>query len=52
MSKTLCKVKKSKKSNKQSFFEFPDATHVCRKCSRIANSKKKLCKPQKLSFDV
>ena len=51
MSKALCKSKKTRKDAKRySLAQVPDATHVCRKCGRFANSKKKLCKAKKLAL--
>lgn len=51
MSKTLCKLKSKKKkaSRKRLFILGEDSTHICRKCGRYADSKKKLCKPEKLT---
>ena len=50
MPKSLCKLKKSRKVNtKDTFVLYPNATHVCSKCGRVADSKKKLCKPVKLA---
>lgn len=48
MPKTLCKSKKSRKSGKATLDLVPHATHMCRKCGRVAKSKKKLCKPSKI----
>ena len=47
--KTLCKLLKSKKKRKKaSFTLFTDGSYICSKCQRISNSRKKLCKPNKL----
>tara|TARA_B100000676_G_C18092015_1_gene860939 strand:+ start:8097 stop:8267 length:171 start_codon:yes stop_codon:yes gene_type:complete len=55
MSNTLCKSKKKKnrkKRNAQSGkVTLKDATHVCRKCGRISDSKKKLCKAIKIRIE-
>jgi len=49
MSKTLCKSKKLRKATKKDCAEIPGhATHICRRCDRLADCKKKLCKPKKL----
>ena len=49
MSKTLCELKKTLKRDFESFLSLVDKpTHACRKCGRLANSKKLLCKPVKL----
>ena len=49
MTKTLCELKKELKNDPKSFAIYvKDATHVCKKCGRAANDKKRLCKPVKL----
>jgi len=51
MSKTLCKLgkKSTKHSKNEEVWDFADEmAHVCRKCLRMANKKKKLCKPKKM----
>lgn len=49
MAKTLCEMKKLLKNDFDLFAQYVhDPTHVCRKCGRVANEKRKLCKPQKL----
>ncbi|GEM_PF-3126056 len=49
MSKVYCKSKKFKKrSKKASFMASLNATHECRKCGRLAECKKRLCKAMKL----
>jgi hypothetical protein len=42
----LCKTKG--KSGGKMTTSSPGATHVCRKCNRVAGSKKKLCKAVKI----
>ena len=50
MAKSLCELKKTLKSDFNSFIALVnDPTHVCKKCGRVANSKKLLCKPVKLN---
>ena len=52
MSKSLCKTKKSPKSGKSdSSPTGPDSAYICRKCDRLANKKKKLCKPVKSTLE-
>lgn len=49
MSKSLCELKKTLKQDFGTYISLVDnPTHVCRKCGRVANSKKLLCKPVKL----
>ena len=49
MGKSLCELKKSLKQDFGTFVSLVnDPTHVCRKCGRVANSKKLVCKPVKL----
>lgn len=49
MAKSYCKSKKFKKvSKKSSFMASLNATHECRKCGRVAECKKRLCKAMKL----
>jgi hypothetical protein len=50
MSKTLCKLAKSPKASDREGLDgdlVHDGRLVCRKCGRMANKKKRLCKPQK-----
>lgn len=50
MSKTLCKSKRTKKIDKRTWNRTVEgATHICRKCGRLADAKKRLCKALKLS---
>ena len=49
MSKELCKLKKSLKSDAKSFMKLVNQpTHVCTKCGCAANEKKLLCSPTKI----
>ncbi len=49
MSKKLCKSKKSRTTNEKNLaLGILMETHTCRKCGRVADSKKLLCKPRKL----
>lgn len=50
---TLCKhKKKSKRCKRRNACELAEvATHQCRKCSRYACCKKRLCKPSKIRLD-
>lgn len=49
MSKTLCELKKTLKTDFDAFVQLVNnPTHVCHKCGRTANSKKLVCKPIKL----
>jgi hypothetical protein len=49
MSKPLCELKKSLKGELKIYIELvKDATHVCKKCGRVANDKDLLCKPVKM----
>lgn len=49
--KTMCEYKKEKLqknlSDVKEIVKMP--THICLKCGRVANDKKYLCKPDKLS---
>ena len=46
MGKHLCDLKKSLKTELALFASLVDGpTHICRKCGRVANNKKWLCKP-------
>lgn len=53
MGKTKSMCKWSRSDINKSFDEFSKTvaspTHACGKCGRVANSKKALCKPLKLS---
>lgn len=49
MAKSLCELKKTLKTDFGTFVSLVNnPTHVCKKCGRVANSKKLLCKPTKL----
>jgi len=49
MTKPLCELKKSLKGDLHAYMKLVRVpTHVCRKCGRVANCKKLLCKPLKL----
>ena len=49
MSKTLCELKKRLKADISEYVQLVDQpTHVCKKCGRVANEKKLLCKPLKI----
>ncbi|MEO8497620.1 MAG: hypothetical protein ABI614_21345 [Planctomycetota bacterium] len=49
MSKPLCELKKSLKGDLAAYILLVrDPSHVCRKCGRVANDKRLLCKPVKL----
>jgi hypothetical protein len=49
MSKPLCELKKSLKADLKSYISLiREPTHVCKKCGRVANNKRLLCKPIKL----
>jgi hypothetical protein len=49
MSKQLCDLKKSLKRDLSKYILLVrDATHVCKKCGRVANDKKLLCDPVKM----
>ncbi len=49
MPKKLCDLKKLLKTDYDAFLQFiQDPTHVCKSCGRVANEKRRLCKPQKL----
>jgi hypothetical protein len=46
MAKELCKLKKGLKSEPDSYMLLVNQpTHICQKCGRAANSKKRLCEP-------
>jgi len=50
MAKTLCDLKKLLKTDFEAYQQHVrHATHVCRKCGRVANDKQRLCKAQRLS---
>ncbi|MCA9172905.1 MAG: hypothetical protein KDB14_00250 [Planctomycetales bacterium] len=50
MSKTLCKLKKSKRPSRElTLIQCAEPTHICSKCGRVADSKKKLCKAKRLA---
>lgn len=47
--KTLCDLKKRLKDDLQMYVQLVNQpTHVCKKCGRVANDKKLLCKPLKI----
>jgi len=49
MSKELCKLKKSIKTDIESYMKLVNQpTHICTKCGRAANNKKLLCSPTKI----
>ena len=50
MSKELCKLQKSLLTKKiEQYMKLVDQpTHVCRKCGRVANDKRLLCKPVRI----
>lgn len=49
MAKTLCEMKRLIKGDFDEFLEFVrDPTHACRKCGRVSNCRKRLCKPVKI----
>ena len=49
MAKKLCDLKKLLKSDMKAFANHVvDATHLCKKCGRVANCKKVLCEPSRL----
>ena len=51
MGKSLCDLKKNLKKDFASYVALVNApTHICKKCGRVANSKKLLCKPTKLAI--
>lgn len=50
MAKELCKLKKSLKGEPETYMLLVNQpTHLCRKCGRVANSKKQLCDPLRLT---
>lgn len=50
MAKTLCEMKKLLKNDFELFAKYVrDPTHVCKKCGRVSNDKRKLCKARKLA---
>lgn len=49
MTKTLCELKKLVKNDLKRYAALVNQpTHVCTNCGRAANSKKLLCKPEKI----
>jgi hypothetical protein len=49
MAKTLCEMKQLLKADFNAYKQLVvDASHICTKCGRTANDKKRLCKPEKL----
>lgn len=49
MTKKLCDLKKLRKKDPDRYFKLVDEpAYGCRRCGRVANSKKRLCKPEKL----
>ena len=50
MAKPLCELKKSRKGDSKIYKKLVhEPSHVCRKCGRVANRKRVLCKPLKLA---
>ena len=50
MTKTLCEQKKLLKTDIKAWLQLvSNPTHICRRCGRLANKKKLLCKSIKLS---
>ena len=51
MSKTLCERKTALKRDPKAFTKLVDEPRFfCKKCGRVANRKKYVCKPRKLSL--
>ncbi len=49
MAKTLCELKRLLKGDIEDYIKYVDRpSHVCRKCGRVANNKKLVCKPHKI----
>ncbi|WP_197442035.1 hypothetical protein [Thalassoglobus polymorphus] len=49
MAKTLCDLQKKLKKDPEGYACYVvNPTHICKKCKRVANKKKRLCKPAKL----
>ena len=49
MTKSLCDLKKTLKADLQQYVKLVNhPTHICEKCGRVANDKKRLCKPVKI----
>lgn len=49
MAAKLCEMKKLLKTDFEAFTALVvDPTHLCKRCGRVSNEKKRLCKPQKL----
>jgi hypothetical protein len=47
--KELCKMKKALKKDLSTYMAYViEPTHVCKKCGRAANQKKRLCKSKKI----
>ena len=50
MAKSLCKMKKSLRVDLTEYMLcVNNPTHVCTKCGRVANKKKQLCSPKKIT---
>jgi hypothetical protein len=50
MAKTLCERKKALKKDPKAFAKLiDDPQFFCKKCGRVANCKKYVCKPRKLA---
>ncbi|WP_145077035.1 hypothetical protein [Aureliella helgolandensis] len=50
--KPLCKLKKTQlqKLLPEIAADLPNCRYICRKCARVAHSKRHLCKPQSISL--
>jgi hypothetical protein len=49
MSKKLCDLKKMRRESPGKYARLvAHPTHLCKKCGRVANGKKLVCKPKKL----
>jgi hypothetical protein len=53
MGKTLCDLKKELRHDLESYIQLVCAPQfVCTKCGRVANSKKSLCHPHKITEGI